>query len=118
MGELPGDEERPLTMHLLLTGGAGFIGSHLSDSLIDAGHQVTVLDNLSTGSVANLAAVLDRDRFRFVEGSVLDAPLVSELVGEADVVLHLAAAVGVRLIVEHPLASMNDNILGLSLIHI
>jgi UDP-glucose 4-epimerase len=99
-------------MRVLLTGGAGFIGSHLSDLLIDAGHDVVALDNLSTGSVENLRQLEGSDHFELVEGSVLDAGLVASLSADADAIVHLAAAVGVRLIVEHPLDSMNDNILG------
>ncbi len=97
-------------MHFLVTGGAGFIGSHLSEALVGRGDEVTVLDNLSTGSDQNLTAV--RDRLRFVQGSVLDPLLVDDLVSKADVVVHLAAAVGVKLIVERPLHSLLTNIGG------
>jgi UDP-glucose 4-epimerase len=97
-------------MRYLVTGGAGFIGSHLVEALVARGDQVTVLDNLSTGDASNLAAV--EGRYRMVHGSVLDALLVDDLVAEADVVIHLAAAVGVRLIVEKPLHSLITNIRG------
>ena len=97
-------------MRYLVTGGAGFIGSHLVEALVARGDQVTVLDNLSTGGASNLAAV--EGRYRMVHGSVLDALLVDDLVAEADVVVHLAAAVGVRLIVEKPLHSLITNIRG------
>jgi UDP-glucose 4-epimerase len=94
----------------LVTGGAGFIGSHTVERLIDAGHEVTVLDNLSTGRIENLASV--EDRIELVHGSVLDALLVDDLVSRNEVVVHLAAAVGVRLIVEKPLHSLITNIRG------
>jgi UDP-glucose 4-epimerase len=97
-------------MRYLVTGGAGFIGSHLSHALLARGDTVTVLDNLSTGRFGNLEAI--RDRLTFVRGSVLDPLLVDELTEDADVVIHLAAAVGVRLIVEKPLRSFITNIKG------
>src|SRR5438874_9266126 len=81
------------SMRMLVTGGAGFIGSHLTDQLLADGHEVTVLDDLSTGSLDNLAHLGAAPALRVVVGSILDAPLVDELVGEADAVLHLAAAV-------------------------
>ncbi len=93
----------------LVTGGAGFIGSHLTEALCKDNH-VTVLDNLSTGHFGNLDDF--GGRVRFVHGSVLDALLVDELVAEADVVVHLAASVGVKLIVERPLHSLLTNIKG------
>ncbi|QWT23391.1 GDP-mannose 4,6-dehydratase [Subtercola sp. PAMC28395] len=99
-------------MRTLVTGGAGFIGSHLSDYLLAQGDQVTVLDDLSTGSVQNIAHNLMDPRFHFHEGSILDAETVHTLVSGADRVFHLAAAVGVKLIVEHPLTSLRTNIHG------
>ncbi|UFS60249.1 GDP-mannose 4,6-dehydratase [Subtercola endophyticus] len=99
-------------MKTLVTGGAGFIGSHLVDALLAAGDEVTVLDDLSTGRLANLADHIIDSGFHFVEGSILDARLVDSLVAEADRVFHLAAAVGVKLIVEHPLESLRTNIHG------
>ena len=97
-------------MKYLVTGGGGFIGSHLADALLARGDSVTILDNLSTGRLANFAHI--RPRVRFVQGSVLDPLLVDEMVEEADIVVHLAAAVGVRLIVEKPLRSFITNIKG------
>jgi UDP-glucose 4-epimerase len=94
----------------LITGGAGFIGSHLADALLESDNSVTVLDNFSTGAQANLEHL--SGRMRVVHGSVLDALLVDELVETTDVVVHLAAAVGVRLIVENPLRSFITNIRG------
>jgi UDP-glucose 4-epimerase len=97
-------------MKYLVTGGAGFIGSHLTEALVGRGDQVIVLDNLSTGRTVNLAH-LD-DGVRVVHGSVLDQLLVDELAEEADIIVHLAAAVGVRLVVERPLRSFLTNIRG------
>jgi UDP-glucose 4-epimerase len=90
------------TGHILVTGGAGFIGSHLVDSLLADGHRVTILDNLSTGHLGNLDAASRSPNFRFVQGSVTDEAIVDELTHECESVVHLAAAVGVRLIVEEP----------------
>ncbi|MGC8627796.1 MAG: NAD-dependent epimerase/dehydratase family protein [Acidimicrobiales bacterium] len=96
----------------LVTGGAGFIGSHLVEALLARGHEVVALDNLSTGRKANLEAVKSHPRFRFVHGSVLDDLAVDQAVRGCDVVVHLAAAVGVKLIVEQPLYSLTTNIKG------
>ena len=96
----------------LVTGGAGFIGSHLVERLLDRGDEVTVLDDLSTGQRSNLAAVESHAQFRFVEGSVLNAELVDELIGQAEAVYHLAAAVGVDWVLRHPLRSLQTNIQG------
>ncbi len=87
----------------LVTGGGGFIGSHLVEALLARGNDVVVLDSLSTGQLPNLEVARTHPSFRFVQGSVFDELLVDELVHECDVVIHLAAAVGVRLIVEQPL---------------
>jgi UDP-glucose 4-epimerase len=97
---------------VLVTGGAGFIGSHLTQALLAHGAEVTVLDDLSTGCLANLAAVEGLPGFRFVQGSVLDQPLVDELVAGHATVFHLAAAVGVQLIMHRPLDSFLVNIQG------
>ena len=99
-------------MHALLTGGAGFVGSHLADALLAAGHQVTVLDDLSTGSMENIAHLPGKAGFRYVIDSVMNEPLVAELVDRADVVFHLAAAVGVKLIVEVPVRTIETNVHG------
>jgi UDP-glucose 4-epimerase len=99
-------------MKLLVTGGAGFIGSHLTDALVNQGHDVTVLDDLSTGRLSNIQHLLDRDAIRFVRGSVLDESLVLELVSTVDRVFHLAAAVGVQRVVERSLESLLNNISG------
>lgn len=99
-------------MKALVTGGAGFIGSHLCDYLTSQGHQVTVLDDLSTGSKENLAQLAAAPNFEFVEGSILDTALVDKLVGSCDTVFHLAAAVGVHTIVDKPLESLRVNLHG------
>jgi nucleoside-diphosphate-sugar epimerase len=99
-------------MRALVTGGAGFIGSHLTEALLHAGHEVAVLDDLSTGRLLNLAAVKDHARLEVIEGSVTDEPLVRKLMAGVDVVYHLAAAVGVRLILDRPVATIETNILG------
>lgn len=99
-------------MKSVITGGAGFIGSRLTETLLENGDQVVVIDNLSTGSVSNLSAVLDNPRLHFIEGSVLDRQLVESTISTADRVYHLAAAVGVKVIVEHPLDSLRTNIRG------
>jgi UDP-glucose 4-epimerase len=96
----------------LVTGGSGFIGSHLVDALLARGDSVIALDNLSTGRLANLDAAKQHPRLRFVHGSVLDELIVDELTNQCDVVVHLAGAVGVKLIVEQPLRSLTTNIRG------
>ncbi len=97
-------------MKYLITGGAGFIGSHLSDELLQRGHHVHVLDDLTTGSIDNLAHLRGKDRFAYTIDSAENAQVVAELVDAADVVFHLAAAVGVRLIVESPVRTIETNI--------
>ena len=99
-------------MTTLVTGGAGFIGSHLTESLLSSGEDVIVLDDLSTGSEQNLAAVLDDPSLRFVKGSILDARLVDRLVGQAQIVYHLAAAVGTFTILDKTLESLRTNLHG------
>ena len=99
-------------MRYLITGGAGFIGSHLTDALLDRGDEVIVLDDISTGSLGNLEHLQDNPKVAITQGSILDAALVDDLTATSDVVVHLAAAVGVRLIVERPLESLMTNIRG------
>lgn len=99
-------------MKALITGGAGFIGSHLADELIAAGDKVTVLDDLSTGRFENISHLDGNKDFIFVEGTILNEALVDKLVEKSDVVYHLAAAVGVDLIVKKPLESLVTNIKG------
>lgn len=97
---------------LLVTGGAGFIGSHLVDALLGAGHEVIVPDDLSVGKTHNLAHHLGKPRLGFVKGSVLASRLVRELISQVDAVYHLAAVVGVKYIVDDPLRGMQVNIQG------
>lgn len=96
----------------LITGGAGFIGSHLTEALVARGDHVVIVDNLTTGRFQNLDPMGGHAQVRFVQGSVLDELMVDELVHECDVVVHLAAAVGVKLIVEQPLRCFTTNIRG------
>jgi UDP-glucose 4-epimerase len=96
----------------LLTGGAGFVGSHLAEALLAQGHQVIVLDDLSTGSMENIAHLKGRPGFEYVINSVMNEPLTAELIDRADVVFHLAAAVGVKLIVEAPVRTIETNVHG------
>jgi UDP-glucose 4-epimerase len=103
-------------MDYLITGGAGFIGSHLTDALVSRGDSVLALDDLSTGSGDNVRHLLGHPRFDLREGSILDHDLVAKLAGEVDVIVHLAAAVGVKLIVERPLDSLLTNIRGTEIV--
>jgi nucleoside-diphosphate-sugar epimerase len=97
-------------MRYLITGGAGFIGSHLADGLLERGHHVHVLDDLSTGSIENIRHLKPRPRFEYTIESAGNVPLVAELVDEADAVYHLAAAVGVELIVDSPVRTIETNV--------
>lgn len=99
-------------MKILITGGAGFIGSHLTDRLLRDGHGVVILDNLSTGSLDNLKHLEGNANFEMVIGSVRDVSLVQEMVERCDAVIHLAAAVGVKLILEKPSLSIHTNVNG------
>jgi len=99
-------------MRALITGGAGFIGSHLADLLLGQGHEVFVLDNLSTGSIDNIAHLKGHKRFHYTIDTVSNEPVLAELVDRADVVFHLAAAVGVMLIVEQPVHTIETNVRG------
>lgn len=97
-------------MHVLITGGAGFVGSHLSDLLLDRGHTVHALDDLSTGSIDNIAHLRSRDGYELTIESARNQDVVGELVAKADLVYHLAAAVGVELIVESPVRTIETNV--------
>ena len=99
-------------MRYLITGGAGFIGSHLSDELLARGHEVHVLDDLSTGSLENIRHLEGRGEFAYTVDSVANADVVEELVGRVDAVYHLAAAVGVQLIIESPVRTIETNVRG------
>ena len=94
-------------MRTLITGGAGFIGSHLAEALLARGDEVAILDDLSTGSIDNIEHLKGVPGFRYVIDSVMNEPLLAEMIDRCDVVFHLAAAVGVRLIIEEPTASRN-----------
>jgi UDP-glucose 4-epimerase len=96
----------------LITGGAGFIGSHLSEALLANGHEVLVLDNLSTGSIDNISHLKKRPGFEYFVDSVDNEPLLAELIDRSDVVFHFAAAVGVKLIVEQPVHTIETNVHG------
>ncbi len=99
-------------MRALVTGGAGFIGSHLSEHLLHSGHEVTVVDDLSTGRMANIEHLLERRDFRFVLDTVRDEQTMHLLIEDCDVIFHLAAAVGVQLIVNDPVRTIETNIHG------
>jgi UDP-glucose 4-epimerase len=99
-------------MNYLITGGAGFIGSHLAEALLAKNHSVAVIDDLSTGSIHNIEHLKENKRFKYVIDSVMNRPLLSELVDGSQTVFHLAAAVGVKLIVESPVRTIETNIRG------
>ena len=97
-------------MRVFITGGAGFIGSHLCDALLAQGHQVSILDNMSTGSAANIAHI--KEKIEIHQGDIRDAALVEKLMAPADLVLHMAAALGVNTILENPIESISTNFTG------
>jgi len=103
-------------MKYLLTGGAGFIGSHLTEALLERGGSVCVVDDLSTGSIANIEHLKGRKGLKYVLDTVMNRSLMAELVDEADIIMHLAAAVGVRLIVESPVRTIETNIKGTEIV--
>jgi UDP-glucose 4-epimerase len=99
-------------MRVLITGGAGFVGSHLAEALLARGDEVYALDNLSTGSIDNIAHLKSHPKFHYTIDSVTNEPVLAELVDRSDVVVHLAAAVGVKLIVEAPVHTIETNVHG------
>jgi|HubBroStandDraft_5_1064220.scaffolds.fasta_scaffold02066_5 UDP-glucose 4-epimerase len=109
---LPGPAGRGAILRYLITGGAGFIGSHLSEALLDRGDEVFILDDLSTGSVENIRHLKSNPRFHYVFDTIANKQLLAEMVDEADLVFHLAAAVGVKLIVESPVRTIETNVHG------
>lgn len=102
----------PKLYRALITGGAGFIGSHLAEALLSRGHHVTVIDNLSTGRFENIQHLVDHPRFRFAIDTITNEVVMDRLVSECDVIFHLAAAVGVMLIVEKPVHTIETNVMG------
>ena len=103
-------------MKVLITGGAGFIGSHLAEVYLQRGDHVHAIDNLSTGSMSNIAHLKNHERFRYTIESITTVPVVAELVDDADVIVHLAAAVGVKLIVNSPVHTIETNIRGTEIV--
>lgn len=103
-------------MRHLITGGAGFIGSHLTDALVAEGDSVVILDDFCTGSRRNIQHLIDTPAVSLVEGSILDAALVNDLMAEVDTCLHLASAVGVQLVVSNPLESLQTNVRGCDIV--
>jgi nucleoside-diphosphate-sugar epimerase len=103
-------------MKALITGGAGFVGSHLAEALLARGDEVQILDNLSTGSIDHIEHLKGEKRFRYAIDSVMNEPVAAELIDRADVVFHLAAAVGVRLIVESPVNTIETNVHGTEMV--
>lgn len=103
-------------MRALITGGAGFIGSHLAEALLAAGHRVVAIDDLSTGAEANIEHLYDRPDFQFVLETIANEAVMDRLVSECDIVFHLAAAVGVELIVRDPIHTIETNVLGTSIV--
>ena len=102
--------ELPMPRYLI-TGGAGFIGGYLSNLLLDQGHQVVAIDDLSTGSLENITSFQHHPHYKFVRETIMNALVLDRLTSEAEVVIHLAATVGVRLIVEDPVRTIETNIL-------
>ncbi len=103
-------------MKALITGGAGFVGSHLAEALVERGDEVFVLDNLSTGSIENIERLKKSERFHYTIESVTNEPVCAELIDRVDVVYHLAAAVGVKLIVESPVNTIETNVHGTEMV--
>jgi UDP-glucose 4-epimerase len=99
-------------MHILITGGAGFVGSHLAETLLGQGEQITVLDDLSTGRYKNISHLMPSDRFSFVNDSVTNEIVLDRLASQSDVIIHLAAAVGVKLVTESVLQTVEINVRG------
>lgn len=105
-----------MTHNVLITGGAGFIGSHLAELLLKQGHRVVAIDNLSTGRVENIALLRSLPHFQFVRETITNAQVLDRLASQADIIVHLAAAVGVKLIVENPVHTIETNIMGTEIV--
>jgi UDP-glucose 4-epimerase len=99
-------------VRVLITGGAGFIGSHLAEALLNGGHEVDIIDNLSTGSIRNVGHLKSNPRFKYTIDTLTNEPLLAELIDRNDVIFHFAAAVGVKLIVEQPVHTIETNVHG------
>jgi nucleoside-diphosphate-sugar epimerase len=99
-------------VRVFITGGAGFIGSHLAEALLNSGHEVDVMDNLSTGSIRNIEHLKTHPKFHYVIDTINNESLLAELIDRNDVIFHLAAAVGVKLIVEQPVHTIETNVHG------
>ncbi len=108
-------QKKPSLIYLI-TGGAGFIGSHLADALLAANHRVLVVDNLSTGRIENIQHLMDHDLFHFARADITDGIVMDRLASQADIIVHLAAAVGVQLIVEHPVHTIETNVMGTEIV--
>jgi len=106
------DNPGPQKYRALITGGAGFIGSHLAEALLERGHQVTIIDDLSTGRFENIEHLVNHPRFRFAIDTITNEVVLDRLSSECDVIFHLAAAVGVMLIVEKPVHTIETNVMG------
>jgi len=103
-------------MKILITGGAGFIGSHIADRLISDGHEVIAVDDLSTGSIKNIKQHQNNSRFKLVVDTILNETLMDEMVSKCDQIYHLAAAVGVKLIMNRPLETLETNVKGTEMV--
>jgi len=103
-------------MEVLVTGGAGFIGSHIAEELIKKGNRVLVIDDLSTGKRENISHLEGEEKFSFIQGTILDEPLMEGLVEECDIIYHMAAAVGVEFIMQNPIRSIEINVLGTEIV--
>ncbi|MDR3580282.1 MAG: GDP-mannose 4,6-dehydratase [Oryzomonas sp.] len=101
-----------MQLRILITGGAGFIGSHLSDKLLAEGHHVSVIDDLSTGSIKNIKHLINNTNFKFIRDSISNEIVLDRVASETDVIVHLAAAVGVKLVVERPVYTIETNVTG------
>jgi FlaA1/EpsC-like NDP-sugar epimerase len=104
--------EKKVTKRALITGGAGFIGSHLSEALLERGYQVTIIDDLSTGRFENIVHLVDHPRFSFAIDTIANEAVLDRLASECTIIYHLAAAVGVKLIVERPVHTIQANVNG------
>ncbi|HEU5011261.1 MAG TPA: GDP-mannose 4,6-dehydratase [Roseiflexaceae bacterium] len=100
------------SLRYVITGGMGFIGSHLAEALLDRGHKVTIIDNLSTGRFENIEHLIDRPGFQFAVDNIISEVVLDRLVSECDIIFHLAAAVGVKLVVENPVHTIETNVMG------